>query len=190
MVVYCQKDRLTPLKIRLSDKNEYRFNIVQRPVKSGVRFQPFNNNGLFDAKAILVEQWWHYLTHKCWWIKVLYTFPQGIGPKVNVIAPLDFQLTYYDVTVLHVSHCATGTPQSIWVKFFKNRKYFLHLISFHENPLHSYSEDNAMGSSNSWYWSSLCVPNWSGLDLNFPLLHYTFCFSGHNIGSHDLAFLS
>ena len=45
------------------------------------------------------------------------TFPKGIGPKVNVIAGLEFKLSYYDVDVLHISHDDTETPpsSSFWV---------------------------------------------------------------------------
>ena len=37
-------------------------------------------------------------------------FPKDISPKVNVIAQLEFELTYYNVTVQHFSHYAIGTP--------------------------------------------------------------------------------
>ena len=37
------------------------------------------------------------------------TFPKGISPKVNIIARLEVELADYDVTVLQVSHCTTGT---------------------------------------------------------------------------------
>ena len=33
-------------------------------------------------------------------------FPKGISPKVNATAQLELDLTYYDVTVLYVSHNA------------------------------------------------------------------------------------
>ena len=42
--------------------------------------------------------------------KRVYTFHKGISPKVNVIAPQGFELIYNNVTVLHVSHYATGLP--------------------------------------------------------------------------------
>ena len=49
--------------------------------------------GLFNAKAIIIEeQQWYYLTHS-WEDKGVYTFPKGICPKVNVIARLQFELT-------------------------------------------------------------------------------------------------
>ena len=35
---------------------------------------------------------------------------KGISPKVNVIAQLEFELAYGNVTVQHVCHNFTGTP--------------------------------------------------------------------------------
>ena len=32
------------------------------------------------------------------------------GPKLNLIARLEFDLAYYDVSVYHVSHLGMGTP--------------------------------------------------------------------------------
>ena len=40
---------------------------------------------------------------------MVFTFPKGISPKVNVIARLEFELAYYDVVVQYVSHYATTT---------------------------------------------------------------------------------
>ena len=39
----------------------------------------------------------------------------GICPKVNVIARLAFELTYYDVAVQHVSHYATKIPHLLFL---------------------------------------------------------------------------
>ena len=36
--------------------------------------------------------------------KGVHAFPKGISPKGNVIEPLAFKFTYYDVTVQHVNH--------------------------------------------------------------------------------------
>ena len=56
---------------------------------------------LFNAKAILVEeQLWYYLTHSSE-DKGVHTFPKGICLKVNVIAPLEFKLAYYN----SAGHC-------------------------------------------------------------------------------------
>ena len=38
------------------------------------------------------------------------TFPKSISSKVNVIAQLKFELTYYNVSVQHVSHDTMRTP--------------------------------------------------------------------------------
>ena len=66
--------------------------------------------GLLNDKFILQEeQKWYYLTHR-WEDNGVHTFPNSICPKVNVIAWLEFELTYYDSTVQHFNHYATGTP--------------------------------------------------------------------------------
>ena len=42
--------------------------------------------------------------------KKVHTFPQGTnGPKMNVIALLEFELAYYDVKVLHANRNTIGT---------------------------------------------------------------------------------
>ena len=66
-----------------------------------------NVRGLFNAEAILIEeQWLYYLTH--WlWNKGVHAFPKGISPKVKVWAWLKFDLSYYDLTVQHISRYAT-----------------------------------------------------------------------------------
>ena len=45
--------------------------------------------------------------------KEVYTFPKGLSPKVNMIAPLEFELAYHDIAVQHVSHDTMGTPPSL-----------------------------------------------------------------------------
>ena len=44
-------------------------------------------------------------------------FPKGISQKVNVIAGLEFELTYYNVPVLRVSHFCyeDSLPQNVLV---------------------------------------------------------------------------
>ena len=42
--------------------------------------------------------------------KEVHTFPKGISLKVNVIARLEFELTYYNSTVLRFNHYAMRTP--------------------------------------------------------------------------------
>ena len=43
---------------------------------------------------------------------VFHTFPKGICLKVNIIAQLEIELTYYDVAVQLVIHYAMGTPSN------------------------------------------------------------------------------
>ena len=42
--------------------------------------------------------------------------PRGISPKVNIIAQLEFELTYYDIVVQHVNHYATETLPYVPIK--------------------------------------------------------------------------
>ena len=67
--------------------------------------------GYFNTKAILLEeQQWCYLTHS-WEDKGVHTFPKGICLKVNVIARLEYELTYYESAVHHFNHYTpTRTP--------------------------------------------------------------------------------
>ena len=41
---------------------------------------------------------------------MVHTFPNGICPKVNVIARLEFELAYYDSVVHRFNHYTTRTP--------------------------------------------------------------------------------
>ena len=44
---------------------------------------------------------------------MVHTFPEGISKKITGIMWLEFELTYYDVTVQHISHCTMGTLQEL-----------------------------------------------------------------------------
>ena len=46
-----------------------------------------------------------------WRGKGFITDPKSINPKVNLIERLEFELTYFDVAVKHVTHYSTGTSQ-------------------------------------------------------------------------------
>ena len=65
---------------------------------------------LFNAKTILLEEQ-YYLTHS-WEDKGVHTLPNGICPKVNVIARLENELAYYDSAVHRFNHYTTRTPQN------------------------------------------------------------------------------
>ena len=68
----------------------------------------YNLHGLFNAKAILVEeQQWYYVTQSYGNLRI-HTFPKGVSLKVNVIAWLEFELTYFKAPVQHFS---TEVPQ-------------------------------------------------------------------------------
>ena len=40
----------------------------------------------------------------------VHTYPKVISPKINVMARLEFELSYDDVEVQHMSHNATRVP--------------------------------------------------------------------------------
>ena len=50
----------------------------------------------------------------------VHTFPKDTSLKVNIIAQLEFELTYYNITVQHISNYAMGTPYQI----FNNTEYW------------------------------------------------------------------
>ena len=69
-----------------------------------------NLHGLFNAKALLLEeQQWYYLTLS-WEDKGVHTFPYGICPKVNIIAQLEFELANYDSAVHRFNHYTMWIP--------------------------------------------------------------------------------
>ena len=84
-----------------------------------------NFRGLFNVKVILIEkQEWYYLTHTCR-NKGVHAFLKCFSLKMNVIAQLEFQYVYHDVTVQHVSHCATTTPLAKLYLNLINHRFFL-----------------------------------------------------------------
>ena len=107
---------------------------------------------LSNDKAILLEeQWGYYLTHS-WEDKGVHTFPKGICAKVNVIARLEYELTYYDSTVIRYNHYTTGTPSLLlefcsW--FFRGAP----ILSQSNFPLHM------SGPFIHWCWSLIFVDN-------------------------------
>ena len=74
---------------------------------------------LLNAKPILLENSSVFLTHSRK-DKEVHTFPKGICPKVNVIARLEFEFTYYDSAVHRVNHYTTSTPPvELWYEIKK-----------------------------------------------------------------------
>ena len=89
-----------------------------------------NCHGLFNAKAILLEeQQWYYLTHS-WEDKGVHTFPRGICPKVNVKAQLEFELAYYNSAVNCFNHYTTRTSPYIFFYLFIFFLVFNKVVSF------------------------------------------------------------
>ena len=82
-------------------------------------------HGLFYAKATLRErqQCYYYLIHTLR-DKEYHTFPKGIRPKVNAITRLEFERTYYNVTVWHVSYPTTEIPTHWIYRVPPNRKKY------------------------------------------------------------------
>ena len=71
--------------------------------------QPINFRGLFNAKAITVEeQLRYYLTHS-WGDKGVHILPKGICPNVNEMVRLEFELACYNILVQQVSLYTTRT---------------------------------------------------------------------------------
>ena len=74
-----------------------------------------NLHGLFNAKAILVEEkQWYYLTH-IWISKGVHAFLKIISLKMNVIAWLEFELTFFLSAVHHFSYYVMGT---LFIRFY------------------------------------------------------------------------
>ena len=62
------------------------------------------------------------------WDGRVHAFPIRISPKVNMIVRLEFELASYDVAVLHVRDCFTGTafpPKNSHLKAYN----YLQIIS-------------------------------------------------------------
>ena len=55
---------------------------------------------------LLGKYWWYYLTYT--WRD--YTFLKDFSLKVNVIARLEIELSYFDLSVQHVNHYTPGMP--------------------------------------------------------------------------------
>ena len=67
---------------------------------------------------LLEEQLWYNLTQS-WEDKGVYTFPKGIRPKVNIIARLEYEPTYYDSAVYRFNHYSTRTSPRVFLLFGK-----------------------------------------------------------------------
>ena len=66
--------------------------------------------GLFNAKSTFLErEYWYYLIYS-WEERWVHTFCKSICLKVNVIARLEFELAYYNITM--------GTPPTIYIYIF------------------------------------------------------------------------
>ena len=49
-------------------------------------------------------------TNHSWGYKMVHTFPKDISSKVNVIASVEFELTYFEVAVQHFSQNTMEFP--------------------------------------------------------------------------------
>ena len=66
-------------------------------------------------KSRFIEQQWSYLTYSCKDYGV-YSFPKGIGPKVNVIARLEFEIADYDSAPQSFNHWTKRTDDKMCLK--------------------------------------------------------------------------
>ena len=55
-------------------------------------------------------------------------FSKGICPKVNAIARLEYELTYYDSAVHHFNHYTTRTPPTRKMENSKDLGIFFYLL--------------------------------------------------------------
>ena len=60
------------------------------------------------------------------------TIPKFKSPKVNLIAQLEFELTYYDVTIYGLSHDATGTLQKKVIFTVAHEGFLVGVFFFYE----------------------------------------------------------
>ena len=118
------------------------------------------------AKTIFVEEHqWYYLTHS-WDYKAVHTFPHGICLKWNIIARLEFELTFYDVIVQHINHYSMRAPlsSSIWILLL-----YMDLVVV----LHPWNRTN---SNDLWHviYPVLLISIWSG---HLGKIWWLFCIS-------------
>ena len=77
-----------------------------------IQMMNFGLVSLFNGISTFVGYLMPNLNHS-WEDKGVHTFPQGICPKVNVIARLEYELVYYDSAIHRFNHYTTRTPQMI-----------------------------------------------------------------------------
>ena len=74
----------------------------------------------------------------------VYTFPEGVCPKMNVIAQMEFELAYYDSAVHRFEYFTTRTPSeptlarsgSTWYSpFYVSKRNVWHLNRVQTNDL-------------------------------------------------------
>ena len=88
-------------------------NVISTTLVEGVLSLCRETVGVFYSLSrlskLVDKLWWYYLSHTYsdnW----LNTFLKSICPKVNVIAGIEFELGFFDVTVLHVSPYTNVEP--------------------------------------------------------------------------------
>ena len=57
--------------------------------------------------------------------KKVYSFLKDVSPKVNIVAWLEFELAYYNVSLQHVNHYAMGTSLYTLVFYLELIKFIL-----------------------------------------------------------------
>ena len=79
-----------------------------------------------------------------WEDKKVPIFAEGICPKVNLIARLEFEHAYYDVAVARFNHYATGIPQ------LKSCSIFVLIQSVY--CMKAYEKVNDVPTVTVWLW--------------------------------------
>ena len=119
---FCPKRTLPNLRFLEAENNFYYnlFTVLGSTAPSPFMQQiVFGLVSLFNDISIFVgylmpsrkkkQQLLYYLTHSRR-DKVVYTFPKGICPKINVTAQLEFEFANFDSSVQRFNHYFTRTP--------------------------------------------------------------------------------
>ena len=91
---------------------------------------------------------WYYLTLR-WEDKRVHTFPKGICPKVNAIAWLEFELSYYN-SIVHPFNPIGTPPARVWVPVSMRTTHCRMLGAFY--LLLIVSRKNSQTSACSAFW--------------------------------------
>ena len=92
-------------------------------------------------------------------VRGFYTFPKSISSKVNVILWLEFEIVYY-VSVLYVSHYATGTlPHYLTISAMKklNKKHLSRCLFANKKVIYDFFRHNTLNKDCKNFWKRFYV---------------------------------